>query len=184
MIGKIVRLYKNLFWSLERQAKSAGVKLGKNNFIASRFWSTEPYLIEIGDNCQITAGVKLFTHGGAGAARRWYPKFDTFGKVKIGNYVYIGNNSLIMPGVEIGDNVLIAAGSVVTKSLPSNVIVGGNPTKYICSIEEFINNNLKYNTDSKGVSPKEKREFLLSLSDDKFIHKDYLDIDSFEINIR
>ena len=51
--------------------------------------------------------------GGAKVARYKYPKFDVFGKVKIGNNVYIGNNALIMPGVSIGNNVLVAAGSVV-----------------------------------------------------------------------
>ena len=60
----ILDLYKRFFWSLEKQARYAGVNLGKNNFIASRFWSSEPYLITIGDNNQITSGVKLFTHGG------------------------------------------------------------------------------------------------------------------------
>lgn len=59
-------------------------------------------------------------------ARIKYPRFDTFGKVKIGDYVYIGTNSLIMPGVTIGDGSLIAAGSVVTKSVPPGVVVGGN----------------------------------------------------------
>ena len=76
--------------------------------------------------------------------RRWYPKFDTFGKVGIGDYVYIGNDAKIMPGVIIGDNVLIAAGSIVTKSIPSNVVVAGNPARYICSIEDYIELNNKY----------------------------------------
>ena len=52
------------FYSLEQQARISGVKMGKNNQILGAFWSSEPYLIEIGDDCQITAGVKFFTHGG------------------------------------------------------------------------------------------------------------------------
>ena len=87
LLGKVIIIYRRLFWSLEKQAIHAGVEIGSDNFIASRFWSSEPYLIRIGSNCQITAGVKFYTHGGAGAARRWYPKFDTFGKVVIGDYV-------------------------------------------------------------------------------------------------
>ena len=113
-----------------------GCQLGGGNFIDSRFWEpSEPYLIKIGNNCQITRGVLFFTHGGAGAVRKWYPKFDTFGKITIGDYVYIGCNSIVLPGVTVGNNVLIAAGSVVTKSIPDNVVVGGNPAKIICSIE-------------------------------------------------
>lgn len=168
---KIVKLYQKYFYSLEKQAIFAGVRIGKNNFIASKFWSSEGYLIAIGNNCQITAGVKFFTHGGGGAIRKEYPKFDCFGKVTIGDYVYIGNNSLIMPGITIGNNVLIAAGSVVTKSIPSNVVVGGNPARIICNIEDYINNNIQYNTNSKGMSYNDKKSLLLNLPEEKFIVK-------------
>lgn len=175
MIGriwnKICHVYRQNFWSLEKQARHAGVKMGEANFIASHFWSTEPYLICVGSDCQITKGVKFFTHGGGGAVRKQYPTFDTFGKVTIGDYVYIGNDALIMPGVTIGDNVLVAAGSVVTKSVPSNVVVGGNPAKILCTISEYLTRNIQYNTESKGMSLQKKRELLLSLSEDKFIQK-------------
>ncbi|MBQ2884546.1 MAG: acyltransferase [Alphaproteobacteria bacterium] len=167
----IKALYRRLFWSLERQAVEAGVKIGHDNFIASRFWSTEPYLITIGNHCQITAGVKLFTHGGGQVMRDEYPDFDCFGKINIGNYVYIGNNSLIMPGVEIGDNVLVAAGSVVTKSIPSGCVVAGNPARYVCSIQEYKERNLKYNTNSKGMNAADKKKLLESIEDDKFVKK-------------
>ena len=110
---KLLSIYRRIFWSLERQARYAGVTIGENNFIASEFWSTEGYLIRVGNHCQITQGVKFLTHGGAGAVRKMYPEFDTFGRVAIGDYVYLGTNSLVMPGVTIGDNVLVAAGSVV-----------------------------------------------------------------------
>ena len=100
-----------------------------------------------------------------------YPKFDCFGKISLGDYVYLGNDVTIMPGVSIGDNVLVAACSVVTKSVPSNVVVGGNPANVICTIDDYIERNLKYNLNSKGMSVKEKKELLLSLPDDKFIRK-------------
>lgn len=174
IIKKIQRVLHRLFWSLEHQARFAGVKMGENNFIASRFWSSEPYLISIGNFCGITKGVKFFTHGGARSVRHKYPNFDCFGKITIGDYVYIGSNSLIMPGVTIGDNVLIGAGSVVTKSIPSNVVVGGNPARIVCSIEEYIERNLLYNLDSKGMSTEEKKQILLNLSEDKFIKKNYM----------
>lgn len=99
----------------------------------------------------------MFTHGGGGAIRYKWPKFDVFGRINIGNYVYIGSNSLIMPGVSIGNNVLIAAGSVVTKSVPDDMVVAGNPAKIICTIEEFTERNLQYNINSKGMSAKDKK---------------------------
>ena len=96
--------------------------------------------------------------------------FDFFGKVTIGDF-YIGTNALIMPGVTLGDNVLVAAGSIVTKSVPSGMVVAGNPARCIGTVEQFIERNIKYNLESKNLSFKEKREFLLSLPADKFIQK-------------
>lgn len=171
MIRKIKLLYQKLFWPYEKRARIAGVKIGSNNFIASAFWSSEPYLIRIGNNCGITSGVKIFTHGGSRVLRHKHPKFDAFGKVIIGDYVYIGSNSLIMPGVTIGNNVLIAAGSVVTKSIPDGCVVGGNPARYICSLDEFEQRNLRFDLQCKNLSQNDKKAFLLSLQDDKFIRK-------------
>lgn len=150
-------------------AKYCGVKMGRNVFWATKYIPTEAYLIEIGSNTQITEGVKIFTHGGAHVARFKYPQFDFFGKVKIGNWCYIGTDSLILPGVEIGDHVLVAAGSVVTKSIPNNSVVGGNPAKIICQINEFIDKNIPYNTNSKNLTFKQKKNLLQKTS--IFIHK-------------
>ena len=123
---KFCKFLENLHPMVER-ARRAGVILGNNNEIHSPFWEpAEPYLITIGNNCQITKDVKIFSHGGSNVARIFSSKFDVFGKVNIGDNVYIGNNSLIMPGVTIGSNVLVAAGSVVTHSVPNNVVIGGN----------------------------------------------------------
>ena len=79
-----------------------------------------------------------------------------------------------MPGVEIGDNVLIAAGSVVTKSVSSNMVVGGNPARILCTTDEYIQRNKKYNLDSKGLSTEAKRKLLANLDEDKFIRKSFL----------
>ena len=171
IIRKIIHLYQRHFLSFEQQARKAGVIIGKGNQFLSNFWSSEPYLVEIGDNCQITAGVKIFTHGGAKVARVKDPNFDCFGKVKIGSNVYIGTNSLIMPGVSVGDNVLIAAGSVVTHSVPDNVVIGGNPAHIICTFDDYYQNNQKYNVGTKWLSPTEKRSVLLNLDEEKFIRK-------------
>ena len=113
----------------------------------------------------------MFTHGGGIVARLLYPNFDVFGCVTIGNHVYIGTNALIMPGVTIGDNALVAAGSVVTKSVPAGVVVGGNPAKILCTIDEYIEHNLNYNTNSKGMSRSEKKQMLLNLEDKFFVTK-------------
>lgn len=171
---RICNLYKNLCWSKERQARSVGVSLGENNFIDSKFWSSEPYLITVGNNCQITSGVKFLTHGGGQVLRNNYPDFDSFGKVIIGDYVYIGANVLVMPGVTIGNNVLVAAGSIVTKSIPSNVVIAGNPARIVSTIDDYYERNSRYNVKSKSLSFLEKKKLLLSISDELFIKKDFI----------
>ena len=171
MIRKIFSKLLQIVTPLEIQARKAGVKMGNNNFIASHFWSSEPYLIRVGNHCQITAGVKVFTHGGANVLRQEIPDFDVFGKVSIGDWVYLGNNVLVMPGVIICDHVLVAAGSVVTKSIPANVVVAGNPARIVCTLEEYKQKNLKYNTGTKGLNQKDKEKFLNGLSEDRFIQK-------------
>lgn len=176
MRQKLIRFLKRCFGSLEKQARSEGVIMGSHNLIASRFWSTEPYLIKIGNYCQLTEGTKIYTHGGALVARDRYPNFDAFGKVVLGDRVYVGSRAIIMPGVTIGDNVLIAAGSVVTKSIPSNVVVAGNPARYVCSLDEYVERNMAFNIGTKLLSQKEKKVFLLAQSDEKFVKKGYIQV--------
>ena len=59
-------------------------------------------------------------------------------KCKIEDWAYIGAYSQIMPGVTIGEGAIVAAGSVVTKSVPPRTVVGGNPARYICTVDEYI----------------------------------------------
>lgn len=176
LLNRIHNLYKHLFWSLEKQARHDGVIMGKENTIKSHFWGSEPYLITIGNNCALTENTKIFTHGGSRIARDKHPNFDIFGKVVLGNRVYVGTGAMIMPGVTIGNNVLIAAGSIVTKSIPSNVVVAGNPAKFVCTLDKYIEKNLPYNTDSKKLNFEAKKKFLLALPEEKFIKKKYIQI--------
>lgn len=172
IISNIIKRIVKFFMSPEKYAKFIGVNIGTNNFIPDKdCWSSEPYLITIGNNCAITNGVRIFTHGGARVARMKYPDFDVFGKVTIGDWVYIGTNSLIMPGVTIGDGALIAAGSVVTKSVPPKVVVGGNPARILSTVDDYIRHNEKFNLNSKKLNPIEKRKLLQSIATEKFITK-------------
>ena len=109
--------------------------------------------------------------GGGKILRTIDPTFDFFGRVVIGNNVYIGNNAQVMPGVTVGSNVLIAAGSIVTKSVPDNVVVGGNPARIICTYREFHERNARFNTGTKPLDAKSKRRVLESLPDEMFVHK-------------
>ena len=156
MIGFLSRI----FWRLqspEKQARHLGVTIGKNCLIATRNWSSEPYLITIGNHVQVTENVYFHTHGGGNVVRRSIPDFDCFGKIKIEDWAYIGSGSHILPGVTIGEGALVAAGSIVTKSVPANTIVGGNPAKILCTVDEYISRNFKFNVKTYGMSVDEKR---------------------------
>ena len=176
MIKKLKTLYYRFFKSRTEYARFIGVKIGKNCLIATKNWSSEPYLIEIGNNVQITHNVSIHTHGGSHVARKMIPNFDMFGKVIIKDRAYIGAYSQIMPGVTIGEGSLVAAGSIVTKSVPAGVVVAGNPAKYVCTVEEYIERNKKYNVGTKGLSYDKKKKVLLAMDDNKFIKKGYINI--------
>ena len=175
MINKLRSLYIRKFISDERYARYLGVKIGINCLISTRNFPSEPYLIEIGDNVRIANDVKFFTHGGLIPFRNKLPKnMDMFGKIKIGSNVHIGDSALILPGIEIGDNCIVGAGSVISKSVPSNSVVVGNPARIVSTVDKFLNNATKANVGSKGMNFQSKKEYLLSLSEDKFIRKSYL----------
>ena len=112
-----------------------------------------------------------FIHTGGNCIRHKCPDFDVFGKIVVEDWAYIGAFSHIMPGVTIGEGALVAAGSVVVKSVPPHTVVGGNPAKVICSTDEYLERNQKWNLGTKQLSTSEKLKFLKQLPDEKFIKK-------------
>lgn len=124
----------------------------------------EPYLVEIGNDVTISAGTLLITHDNS-VIKCEIDATDYFGRIKIGDHCFIGMNSIILPGVELGERTIVGAGSVVTKSIPQgHVVVGGNPAKVICSIEEYANRIEKYcvNLDKDNIRSF-KRQYITSL---------------------
>lgn len=171
ILAKIADLFWRTILSKKDYAKHIGVNIGDDCLISTRNWSTEPYLITIGNHVQITQDAYFHTHGGSHLARRDNPTFDCFGKIIIKDWAYIGSGAHIMPGVTIGEGALVAAGSIVTKSIPDGVVVGGNPARLICSVKDYLEKNEKYNIGTKGLPESKKKEMLLSLPDTKFIKK-------------
>lgn len=171
IIKRLSYLYWRYMTSPEKYARHIGVKIGKDCFISTREWPGEPYLVTIGDHVQVTRGVSIYTHGGGHCLRKNYPDFDIFGKVVIESWAYIGAYSQIMPGVTIGEGALVAAGSVVTKSVLPHTVVGGNPAKFICTTQEYYERNKQYDLGTKSLGYEDKRLYLIDLPEEKFIKK-------------
>ena len=92
--------------------------------------------VNIGDNCMIGPQVGIYTacHPLDPIERNSGVEFAK--PIKIGDNCWVGGHSTINPGVTLGDNVVVASGSVVTKSFPNNVVIGGNPAKTLKLIGE------------------------------------------------
>lgn len=102
-------------------------------------WSTEPWIITLGNNVHITDGVKFITHdGGTLLFRNKIPDLEITKPIVVGNDVYIGNNVIILPGVTIGNNVVIGAGAVVSKDIPDNSVAVGVPARVIKTADEYL----------------------------------------------
>lgn len=139
--------------------RKKGMRIGQR----TRFFSprscvideTRPWLVEIGDDVQITHGVTVLTHGYDWSVLKgvYGEVLGSAGKVTIGNNVFIGMHSTILKGVTIGNNVIIGAGSLVNKDIPDNCVAAGNPARVIMSLEEYYEKR-------KGAQLEEARELV------------------------
>ncbi|WP_028782412.1 sugar O-acetyltransferase [Thalassobacillus devorans] len=113
---------------------------GKNTHVGDNFFANFDCIIldvcevRFGDNCLLAPSVQVYTathplDSGERNSGKEYAKPITFG-----DNVWVGGNAVINPGVTVGDNAVIASGAVVTKDVPANVVVGGNPAKVIKQI--------------------------------------------------
>jgi acetyltransferase-like isoleucine patch superfamily enzyme len=123
-------------------ARSLGVRMGSNiHFYGLRpgDLGTEPWLITMGDDVYITSGVMFITHdGGTLILRKEVPDLEFTAPISIGNDVYVGLRTLILPGVKIGNRCIIGAGSIVTKSIPDNSVAAGVPARVLKSTDEYL----------------------------------------------
>lgn len=151
-----------------------GLKVGRNfkrlhNCIIdySHCW-----LIKIGDNVTFAPRVHVLAHDASTKNILGYTKI---GLVEIGDNVFVGAGTIILPNVKIGDNCIIGSGSIVTKDIPSNYVAVGNPAKIICTISEYIDKNKEemksrpiYNKEwtlSNHISDEDKKVMIESLRD-------------------
>ena len=110
-----------------------GVTIGKNVFIShkAKIDTVRRGCITIEDKCMVTYGVIIIAHDASVFRHKVFYPGVAAGKVVLKKNVFIGAGAIILRNVTIGENSIVAAGSVVTKDVPPNVIVAGNPAKVI-----------------------------------------------------
>lgn len=116
---------------------SMGMKVGKN-FVRLNGVILDPshcWLIEIGDNVTMAPRVHILCHD---ASTKNFLNYTKIGRVTIGDNVFIGAESVVLPGVTIGSNVVIGANSTVTHDIPENSVAVGSPVRVICTLDEYL----------------------------------------------
>jgi len=112
------------------------IEVGKNFFANYNCTMLDVGMIRIGDNVQLAPNVAIYTAGHPVHPATRNTQYEYGIDVAIGNNVWIGGNTVICPGVSIGDNTVVGAGSVVTRDIPSWVVAAGNPCRVIRKITE------------------------------------------------
>lgn len=111
------------------------ISVGKNFYAGYNCVISDITKVTIGDDCMLGPNVGIYTAGHAlepvGRNKSGYAL-----PISIGDKVWIGGNAVILPGVSIGDNAVVAAGSVVTKDVPPNTVVAGNPARFLKWVRE------------------------------------------------
>lgn len=159
------------------QLKKDGLIVGEN-FNAQEGVIIDPghcWLIEIGNNVTLAPRVHILAHDASMKKHLGYAKI---GKVHIGNGVFIGAGSIVLPNVYIDDNTIIGAGSVVTHDLIGGGVYVGNPCTKICEFQAWItkkkneiNEKPKFGEEYKidKISPNMKDEMKQRMTDIAYI---------------
>ncbi len=138
-VMRVVRRAVFALGNLARAAKvaylrSAGVTIGTNTMISMGAKIDSQWgKVIIGNNCHVTHGCVILAHDGT--SFQLPGNKENVGRVTIGDGVFLGVNSVVLPNVTIGDNAVIGAGSVVTQAIPANCVAAGNPARVIRRFE-------------------------------------------------
>ena len=163
--GRLVGLYKRYAqpdgreWAEFLKARGALYAMGENCSIQTNVHIADPSYVRMGNNVRLS-GCTLFGHDGSiNMINRAYGlKLDRVGKIELLDNVYIGHQAIVLPGVTIGPNAIVASGAVVSKDVPENVVYGGVPARRICSLDEHVARMKRDSADLPWMHLIEKRE--------------------------
>lgn len=112
----------------------ANIHVGENFYANFGCVILDVARVDIGDNCFIAPQVGIYTATHPINAADRINDLEYGKSIKIGDNCWIGGHATINPGVELGDNVVVASGAVVTKNFGDNVVIGGNPARVLKDI--------------------------------------------------
>jgi acetyltransferase-like isoleucine patch superfamily enzyme len=138
--------------------RAAGVAIGQDTMISmGAKLDVRRGKIRIGNHCFVTYGAVILSHDRA--RRQVDPGEAGEGEVVIDDYVFVGVNAVVLPGVHIGTNSVVGAGAVVSRNVPPGCVVAGNPAEVIKVIQRFRNDFEHYMTgrDPRTVTPLAER---------------------------
>jgi len=163
--SKIGKMYLKILKRINRVkwAKKIGVNFSGNELYlyGNVDFSTEPWIITLGNNVHLTNGVKFITHdGGTLLFRKYISDLEITKPIVLGDDVYAGNNVIFMPGVTVGNNVVIGAGAIVTRDIPDNSVAVGVPARVIKTADEYFEKIKKESLHLGHLKGKEKDEAL------------------------
>ena len=145
---------------IERLVRN-GLRIGNNVGILDGCFldPSHCYLISIGDNCVLCPNVRMIAHD---ASTKKILGYSKIGKINIKENCFIGDSAIILPGITIGPNSIVGAGSVVTKDVPPDTVVVGNPARAISSLKDYIE-KIESFAKNKKIFP---REYFIDILDE------------------